>query len=332
MKKAPYSTKDIAEMAGVSVATVSRVINQNGRFSKETEARVKKIIEETNFLPNQLARGLRTNKAKTIGVLVPDITNEFFAKIILEMQNRFFADGYITLIFNTNEDPRMEQQQLNAFQSQKVSGLVYVSGSIDASPSIHVPVVFIDRQPNVENKGNYVFIESDNFQGGVLAAEELVRKGCKNIACVHFNKALSTHRDRVDGYLSTLKNHGLANNEDNLVEVHKVNFSESRKKVSDLLARKPEIDGIFCTTDVLAIGAIKAVNDMGQRVPENVKVVGFDGTSISQHSVPSLTTIEQQVDEIGKLAAGYMIEMQNNRLTSKTQCRIPVKLVKRSST
>ena len=201
MRKTTYSVKDIADMAGVSVATVSRVINQNGRFSKETEDRVNEVIRKTNYQPNQLARGLRTNRAKTIGVLVPDITNEFFARIILEIQNRFFAEDYITLIFNTNEDEKVEQRQLNAFQSQLVSGLVYVSGNTNNKLTIDVPIVYIDRKPAFEkaDNANYVLIESDNFQGGVLATEELINKGCKNIACVYFNEALSTHGGRVGG-------------------------------------------------------------------------------------------------------------------------------------
>lgn len=334
MKKSVYSVKDIADMAGVSVATVSRVINQNGRFSKETEDRVNEVIRKTNYQPNQLARGLRTSQSKTIGVLVPDITNEFFARIILEIQNRFFAEDYITLIFNTNEDEKVEQQQLNAFQSQQVSGLVYVSGNSNVKPLIKVPTIFIDRKPAFENKedANYVLIESDNHQGGVLATEELIRKGCRNLACVYFNENLSTHGGRVGGYHEALKTHNLLDSSENLILVDNVSLSESRVKVTELLRRKPEIDGIFCTTDTLAIGAMKAAGDVGLKVPEQIKVVGFDDTSISLHSAPSLTTVRQAVEDFGRITTQCMIEMLTGEQPKKKHYQIPVELIVRHST
>jgi len=334
LKKSTYSVKDIADMAGVSVATVSRVINQNGRFSEETEARVREVIRKTNFQPNQLARGLRTNETKTIGILVPDITNEFFVQIIAEMQKCFFEEGYITIIFNTNEDEKVEKLQMNAFRSQQVSGMIYVSGNTKARVNVQVPTVYIDREP-VLKKGevaDYVLIESDNFQGGVLATEELIGKGCKNIACVCFNEALSTHGGRVGAYRTTLKKHEMREEPDNLIKVHSVNFEESRSKVTELLSKRPEIDGIFCTTDILAIGAIKAADDLGLKIPEQLKIVGFDDTSVSEYAVPPLTTVRQSVEEIGKLAVELMIELIHNQPISKRHFQVPIELVVRSST
>jgi len=331
MKNLVYSTKDIAEMAGVSVATVSRVINQSGRFSKETEDRVLKIIKATNFRPNHLARSLRTSKAKCIGILVPDITNEFFAKIILEMQNCFFAEGYFTLIFNTNEDNKMEKMQLSVLESQRVDGLVCVSVSIDTLPSIQVPIVFIDRKPHSDISDGCVLIESDNFQGGVLATEELIRKGCKNIACVYYNEALSTHGGRADGFRTTMEKHGLSFT-GNLIMVNNVNFAESQKNITALFAQKPWIDGIFCTTDTLAIGAIKAANALGLNVPNQVKIVGFDGTSIGLHSTPSLTTVRQNVEKMGELTVQLMLEMLGSNDVRQENHQIAVELIARGST
>lgn len=122
------SIKDIADMAGVSIATVSRVINQNGRYSKETEECVKKIMEEYDFHPNQLARGLRVSTVKVIGILIPDITNEFFANITLELQNLLMEYGYLTLICSNNENTRLENEQMDMLLGQRVSGIIYVGG------------------------------------------------------------------------------------------------------------------------------------------------------------------------------------------------------------
>lgn len=334
MKKDSYSVKDIADMAGVSAATISRVINQNGRFSKETEERVRAIIKQTNYQPNQLARGLRTNRTHTIGVLVPDITNEFFARIILEMQKRFFQDDYITLIFNTNEDKAIESLQINALQSQQVSGLVYVSCNPQVRTKFQVPIVYIDRKPTLgqQELSDVILIESDNEQGGMLAAEELAKKGCKHLACISFKEEISTHSARVSGYRAVLKKYGLPDFNSMRIQVNSVNFEESKAKATDLFARYPDIDGIFCTTDTLAVGAIKAAHDVGLLVPEQLKVVGFDDTSIGAHAVPALTTIHQRVDDIGRLTAEFMIDMLNHNEIKKKHCKLPVELIVRGST
>lgn len=326
-----YSVKEIAKLAGVSVATVSRVINQNGRFSKETENRVKKIIKQCNYQPNQLARGLRTSKARMIGVLVPDITNEFFAKIILEIQNNFYNSEYTTIIFNTNEDESMEQSQLNTLRSQQVSGLIYVSGRSYDNATLNVPTVYIDRKPTFVKNENYLFIESDNQQGGFLATEALIKSNCRRIACVSYGKDVSSHRGRVSGYNNALIEYGISFNDQLVYNAKDVSIAEGYRVTKEIIQQDSGVDGIFLTTDALAVGAVKALQEANITIPEQMRIVGFDDITLSSITHPAITTVHQAVDEYGKLAAEALISMMQGNTLSDNHHKISVHLVPRQT-
>ena len=326
-----YSVKEIAKLANVSVATVSRVINQNGRFSKETEDRVKRIIKECKYEPNQLARGLRTSKARMIGVLVPDITNEFFAKIISEIQNNMFDLGYTTIIFNTNEDEVIEQSQLNILRSQQVSGLIYVSGRSYNNTSLNVPTVYIDRKPTFVDNENFLFIESDNEQGGFLATEALIESKCKCIACVSYGKDISSHRGRVSGYNEALKKHAITVNSQLIYNTNSASIAEGYRVTKEIIEQNNGVDGIFLTTDALAVGAIKVLQEANIMCPEHMRIVGFDDISLSSVTCPSITTIHQAMDEYGKLATDALISMMQGHPLSNNYHKISVHLVSRQT-
>lgn len=328
------SVKDIAKLADVSIATVSRVINQNGRFSAETEARILKIIEENNYQPNQLARGLRTNNAKVIGVIVPDITNDFFAQITLILQNALFDHGYSTIICNTNEVESIETRHRQMLQAQQVSGLVYISGAYkEKSRELPIPTVYIDREPITQkNNQDYVLIESDNKLGGMQATTELIEKGCRKLAILRFKEILSSHRGRYEGFISCLKSHNLPFNAKLMRKVDTVSIHSAQQAVEDLLAQGEEFDGIFCTADILALGALKALRQHNIAVPHTVKLVGFDDSSYSQLAYPEITTIRQSVDTFGNLAAQTLIAMIDNEPIEQHRYQLPTQLVVRGST
>ena len=174
------SIKDIARLAGVSTATVSRVINQNGRFSKETEARVRRIIRENEYVPNMSAKGLRTSRTCVVGIIVPDITNPHFASLVLKLEINLFQRGYSCLICNTNESEKLERKHIQSLSAQNVSAIVLISGTRNYSELDTLPVIYVDR-PSRSQKNSGVIIESDNEQGGYLATKELLDAGCRRI-------------------------------------------------------------------------------------------------------------------------------------------------------
>lgn len=334
MENKKLSVKEIAELAGTSVATVSRVINQNGRFSKETEKRVKDIIEQYGYQPNQLARSLRVSHTNVIGMMVPDITNEFFARITKEIQKHLLEKNYMTLICSTNESVKETQEQINMLLRQKISGIIYI-GRLDIAESVEIPTIYIDRDPrevNADLDDNYVMIECDNIQGGYLAGRELVQKGARNMAVVCHNQNLSTIKKRIQGFCSALKEAGMEFNPENVVDVQEVSLEEGASAAEYIMKHMPDVDGIFFTSDALGVGAIGYLTDVNVKIPEQIKLVGFDDISMAKIVLPRLTTVHQPLEEIGRLAALRILDMIRGEEIPHKRQRLPVELVVRETT
>lgn len=328
------SLQDIANMAGVSIATVSRVINQNGRFSKETEKRVKEIIKKYDYRPNQMARSLRVKKGKVVGIIVPDVTNEFFARMALELQLQLLKHDYVAIICNTNESRDIELTHLSMLKSQLVSGLIYITHDvIEEKSALNVPTIFIDRQPITTGLNNgHVFIESENIQGGFLAVNHLIERGCTKIAIVYLRGSISSHLSRYDGYKKALSSAGIHYDEDLVIPTDIVSFDNGYNITRQLLDEHTNIDGIFFTADILAQGALRAISEKGINVPEEIKIVGFDDISASTFSSPPLTTIHQSVDKIADLAVEKLISMMSEKKSDRFVFKVPVRLIIRGST
>jgi len=332
--KNKISIKGISDLAGVSIATVSRIINGNGRYSKETEEKVKKIIEEYNYVPNMVAKGLRTKKMTNIGIIIPEITNEFFAKLAYEIELNLFESGYGSFICNTNEDVELEKKRLQMMRVQNVSGLIYISGGSSKVTEYikDIPTVFIDRTPVATDLEQYIIIESDNVQGGYLATKELLDKGCRNIIMLTDSRRLSSQAARIEGYIKALEEAGIPLNNDNIINLNKMNFDTAKNCILKLLEDGVTFDGIFATTDWLALGSYAALMQKGIKIPGEVKIVGYDDISASEFNALPITTIHQQIDVIGKTAVDMLMKLLKNQTIDVKLQRIPVYLVKRQST
>lgn len=321
-------------MAGTSVATVSRVINQNGRFSKDTEQRVRDIIEKCGYQPNQLARGLRVNRTQVIGIIVPDITNEFFASIIREVQKTLLEKHYLTLICSSNENNVEARELVRMLLGQKVDGLIYIGEDLSTENS-QIPIVYIDRDPGEKCSDipeKYIMIECDNVQGGYLAGHELIAKGAQNLSFVMLSTEMSTTRKRLLGFQQALEEAGIVLKESQGIYVEEVSLEAGKQAMEAIVKNHPEVDGVFFMSDQLAVGALEYLNSIGMGVPEQMKIVGFDDTSISKVCVPKLTTVHQPASEMGRRAALHMIALiQGESPIEQRQC-IPVTMVVREST
>ena len=238
------SMVDIARMSGVSIATVSRVLNKNGRYSAETEKKVMAVVEKYNYAINPNAQGLRTNRTKTIGVIIPDITNEYFSQIVRSVESSVIPMGYNVFVCDSDENVDYESHHIASLQSKGVEGIVYFSvrkPGDEVSKEFTVPVVYIDRRPGVE----FNFVSSDNEAGGFLATEELIKKGCRKIVLIHDVNSYSTVNKRKQGYLRAQKQYGVEIDDKRMVPCH-VSYEAARKAVKKLLEEKVEFDGIFC--------------------------------------------------------------------------------------
>lgn len=335
MSSHKITIRDIARECGVSVATVSRVINQNGRFSKETEQRVRETIDRHHYQPNQLAKGLRASKTDAIGIIVPDIANEFFANIILTMQTTFFESGYATIIYNTSGSIDMERQCHSMLSTQGVAGIVSANSLEDVRTALRrpVPTVYVDRfLKDNELGGKVASITSDNLKGGRLAAQELVASGCRRPITVTAMANAPTTKMRTDGFKMGLAKLGFELDSRGTLTPISTTFQEGKALVERLVANGAEFDGIFCQTDRLAMGALEALRNLHIRVPDEVAVVGYDDIMIARFGRPPLTTIHQDSQRIGREATELMLSMIKGKSPQERCVTIPVGLIRREST
>lgn len=269
MEQHKYNIIDIARLAQVSTATVSRVLHEKGGYSKETETRVRRVIAECGFQLNKNAQGLRTQKSRNIGVIVPDITNEFFARIIRYLELFFLKHQYSVLICDSHEDIEIEQLHIRNLKEQQVEGIIYISGR-NANPiqesAFSIPIVYIDRKP----EDVHIFVHSDNRQGGYLAARELIEKQCRSILFLRDQKKASTIRQRRSGYLEALEEAGIAFQESWEI-MTKSDYASVFKTVTNLLMQKGcFFDGVFATNDNMALACLHALHaHSGSRSGEN---------------------------------------------------------------
>lgn len=336
-KKKNISIKEIAKLSNVSVATVSRVINNNGRFSEKTRERVQKVIKDYGYTTNMAAKSLRMAKSKTVGLIVPNIDNEWFSQLVLEIENYFFKNNYSVFICNTSQNEEKEIAYFKSLDSKMVDGIICISGIEEIPTKIltrDIPIVCIDRKPKDHSEAYYV--ESNHYSGGYLATEELIRQGCKRIAIVSRNKTLSVNRQRLEGYKQALKDYGLEENKELelLLNSNQANYDGAREAINNLIKANISFDGVFATNDWRAYGVLVGLLENEIQVPDEVKVIGFDDIFISQSAHPSISTIKQNIPELAKTASQLLLDLMNDALIKDEQKRyiLPVEVIRRDST
>lgn len=325
------SIKEIARLAGVSTATVSRVINQNGRFSKETEARVRSIIRQTEYVPNMSAKGLRTNRTRVVGLVVPDITNPHFSSLVLKLEMNFFEHGYSCLICNTNESEKLERKHIHTLSAQNVSGIVLISGTRNYPELEDVPVIYLDR-PSRSQENSGIMIESDNEEGGYLATKELLDAGCTHPVILKCLNSDTNQLSRYRGFQRALAERGIVEDPHLYVDLPEVTSEKANDAIVWLLEKGFHFDGIMCTTDTIAAGALIALREHGLSVPGDVLVTGFDDTQLAVACGPGITSVHQDVSKMAQMATELLLEMICGKTPQQTYYLLPVRLNVRAST
>lgn len=320
--------REVAKRAGVSVATVSRVLNKKGYVSQETKERVLLAIEDLKYKPNDVARSLFKGKSKLIALLVPDIMNPFFPELARSVEDVCSAHGYTFVLCNTDNSMEKELSYITALQQKSVDGLIVVSSTLtkEHTEEIKVPIVSLDRTFSA----NVTTVKSNNRQGAKLAAEYLKSIGCKRIAHVTGPESASNTRERLKGFMDVVRNdHWFIS--DYIVSGN-YNMSVAKEAITDLLLKHPEIDGLFAGNDVMAVGALKAAEQLNIRVPDDLSIIGFDGITLGETTTPTLTTVAQPIYKMGSRAAELLIEQINDPSILKKTEELPVKLIVRQST
>jgi LacI family transcriptional regulator len=305
--------KDIARDLGVSVITVSKALRDHSDISAATRARVLKRVKELNYKPNYAARALVTGRSNMIGLVVPDLVHSFYSEIGNGLGGILRKAGYNLVISSSEEDQEIEAQVIDQLIARRVDCLVIASANWTAAAlkrivEANIPYVLIDRRvPGVDAN----FVGGDDELIGVIATEHLIEVGCKTIAHIGGSK-VSPARGRLEGYKKTLAKYRLALGPEYIVmhdtldeAAHEVGYESAMT----LLKLKPRPDGIFCFSDPLAIGTMRAILDAGLRVPEDVALVGCGNLHYDVFLRIPLTSVDQQSFAIGERAATLAIAM-----------------------
>ena len=325
---------DIAKLAGVSKSTVSRYLN-NGYVGTESREKIKKIIEETGFMPQSHAKSLRTGKTNLIGVIVPKISTETAPRVVQGITEVLSENNYDVLIANTNLSVEKEFEYLNIFKNNQVDGVIFMGTKITPKhrkimDKLNVPIVVVAQYMD-----NYPCVYHDDFNAAKYMTEYLIGKGHKNIGFIGvYEEDRSVGLERKNGYIAALNENDL---EVDLENLKLGDFSyESGYELSKKLIKKKNIPtAIFAVTDNLAIATIDCLKDNGLNVPEDVAVVSIGDTRISQVVSPKLTTIHYHYKTSGRKSGEIMLELLKNGIkTSKTikkNIKLSYRLIERNS-
>lgn len=333
MKKT--SIKDIAKLSGVSVATVSRVINDNGRFSEETRQKVLAVIKETNYQMNFSAKSLRMNKSFSVGILVPDISNYFFSSVVQQMEAILFEQGYSTIICNTGRNLDKELAYLNMLESKMVDGLIVISGADEfgfnySNAKNGIPYVCIDRQP--KDKKDTIFISSNHYQGAFEATEALIHAGAKSPVIFMHSRQSSSAKERLKGFQDALKKNNIQMNPELSIFTMDLQKPDYQKNIATFVQKAKKIDGIFAINDHIAIELLNFLPTIGKKIPDDIKLIGFDDTPQCNYTVPKLSSVKQNIPEIAQITVDNLISIIKNPEQQKQITEIvPVELSLRGS-
>lgn len=305
------SIREVAKLAQVSPATVSRVINGTANVDEEKKKRVLDAISETGFVPNEVARSLFKKSAKIIGLILPSIENPFFTQMANAVERTADKYGYRLILCNTNDKPEREKTAISMLASMNADGIILTTNNEETYESVNscpIPVVITDRRIAAKALAGYV--HSDHYEGGRIAAKHLIDCGCKNIVCIRGPVEVSSARARYEGYCKVCHEQNI---KQQVVDCT-YDFDKGLEVTETILSKYPDVDGIIACNDVVAISVYKVLNSKGIRVPEDVQIIGYDNIRLSKLVTPEVTTIAQPIDEIGQKAAELIInnDIDNN--------------------
>jgi LacI family transcriptional regulator len=328
--------KWLAKELNLSIATVSRALQDSYMVSKETKQRVLDLAKKSNYHANPYASSLRRQNSKTIAVVIPEIANNFFSLAINGIDEVAQKNNYHMLIYLTHDSMEREVSITRHLQNGRVDGvLISVSSETDTYDHLievkekHIPLVFFDR---VCNEIDTVKITTDDYQSGFNATEHLIQNGCTRVAYLQVSKHLSIGQKRLKGYYDALNKYNIRLDE-KLVVVGSNDPTENHKYIKKLLSSKKRPDGVFASVESLAITVYDVCHELGLSIPDDVKVISFSNLATAPLLAPSLTTITQPAYNIGKESAISLFQiLKNNKGLIRKNMVIPSSLMARDST
>jgi len=321
MEKKVNNIKELAGKLGVSVTTVSRVLNgksEKFRISKSTRRKVLEAARKYHYSPNRIARGLKLEKTETIGLIIPDIANPYFGSIAKTIEMEAHKSGYSIILSDSLDDINTEAELLQLLTGRKVDGIIIAptgksSKHVTEIQEQGIPVVVIDRYfPDA----NLPYVTTDNYNGAFLAVQHLIEMGHRRIACIQGINGISANSERVRGYKEALQKNNLGVDEALILGI---DFGEKNGYIQTqkVLALTERPTAIFALSNLISLGTLRALKEAGLTVPDDISIVSFDEQPYSAFLACPMTTVEQPREKIGRLAFDFLLKMINEGTSKK---------------
>jgi LacI family transcriptional regulator len=317
MKKKPFVISDIAKQLNVSKTTISFIINgkaKEKRISQELEVKVMKVVKELGYVPNPIAKSLRTGKSNIIGLIVEDISNPFFASIARKIEEKANEKGYKIFYCSSENDTSKTSELIKLFRERHVDGYIItpaegIDEDINSLLSEDLPVVLFDRYlPGIDC--NYVVV--DNFGSTYEAISHFINQGFKNIAFISLDSKQTQMKERLLGYKKAMNDHKLKRYEKRIPFYD--NSQNFKEQITSFLQMHSDIDAVFFATNYLAISGLEAIMSMGKKIPEDIGIIAFDDHILFRLNSISITAIAQPIEQISERLITIILDRMNESI------------------
>lgn len=324
--------KKIAKLANVSSATVSKVINGKDKYiSEATRKRVLEIVEREGYIPNAVAKSLKIKRTKTLGIVIPDVMNLFFSELARGVEDAAEKMGYSIILCNSDNKASKEERYIQILQEKMVDGIILAASENSVSEFLSkrsTPMVLLDRDLSVDNQIGKITVDNE---GGIYNATRfLINKGCRDIGYISSKCSSVISTRRLSGYKNAIIDGGFQVNE-SMIFLNNFTVETGYYGMLELLDNNPRVDGVCCGNDMIAIGAIKALNEKGINIPTDVKIIGFDDIYISKYTEPPITTMAQPIYKMGEEAVKMLLTIIEGKETELAKV-FDTKLIERGTT
>lgn len=313
MKLQKVTIKDVAQLSGFSISTVSHTINNTRFVEKKTKDKISKVIKDLHYKPNILARGLKGKGTKTIGLIISDIREDFFSKITKSIESNANKKGYNVILCDSEEDIDEEKFYIHILLRKGIDGLIFAPANKNEINKTlifsHIPSVQIDRKLNNFNAD---FVGIDNSKSAEKATHHLFDQGYKNIGFIGYEKRVYTMEKRIEGYKKVILERGIL--EESRIKIISYSDSNIKDTIKEWLCKYKDIDAVICGVDNLCYETLAAIEEIGLEMPNDIGIISFDDTKWFRFVKSPITTIRQPTENMGRLAINILIDRIENNL------------------
>ncbi|UOQ53096.1 LacI family DNA-binding transcriptional regulator [Hymenobacter cellulosivorans] len=317
------SITDLAKALNLSASTVSRALADHNDVSEATKERVRQAAQELNYRPNQLAAALRRGHSKTLGVLVPHITGNFFPHVVHGIATEASKSGYNVLICQSDEDVQQEKKNIDLFMNAQVEGILVSLANttqdfthFDEVKNQRLPLVFFDRIIEGFQGPNVSAVVLNDYLGAYQAVSHLIEQGCTRIAIFSGPLHVNINKNRYQGYLDALQAHGLPLRREYVSHHADINLKSGTQAMRKLLKLSERPDAVFASNDLAIVGAMQVAKEQGLRVPKDMALIGFSNEAFTELTEPRLTSVDQRSEQMGRTAVRLLLKLLKRPATA----------------